>query len=191
MGYSIAEFLKEVDGRNHIVDQNTRKIWETSDLVNAVVAAPDGTTELHVEELLAAALAGVVKMKFKEIPLKDGCTTMLLTGDIISATDLIYRPAIANNPNDTSILGDGNGNNGDTDEEEEDEAELKRVREEAKAKVVKARKQAVKAFGGNAGNAAHDASKLPAGDAKPAPRRRMTHAERMSAKAAAGARKKK
>jgi hypothetical protein len=183
MGYTITDFLKEVDVRNQVVDQNTRKIWETSELVSAVVAAPDATTELHVEELLAAALAGVVKMKFKELPLKDGCTTMLLTGDIISATDLIYRPAIAANPNDTSIL-DGNT---DDDDEEPDDAELKRVREEAKAKVVKARKQAVKAFGGN--TAVHDASKLPAGDAKPAPRRRMTHAERCNAKASA--RKKK
>lgn len=173
--YTIMHFLREIQDRNHMVDQDTRLIWEKSRLVHAVVAATDDKTERQVEELLAAALAGITKMNFHDLSLEDGCPVMMLTGDLISATNLIYRPTIAPNPNDIG--------QDEAEEEEEDEQALERKRKEERAKVSKARRQAIAAFGGapTANVPATTSTKLPV-DAKPAPRRRMTHADRMAEK---------
>jgi hypothetical protein len=172
--YNISNFLRDVEDRNHIVDQDTRLIWEKSKLVHAVVSATDDKTERQVEELLAAALAGITKMNFHGLSLEDGCSVMMLTGDLISATNLIYRPTIAPNPNDVG--------QDDEEEEEEDEQALERKRKEERAKVAKARRQAIAAFGGApTASTATTSTKLPV-DAKPAPRRRMTHADRLAEK---------
>jgi hypothetical protein len=179
----VSEFLQAISTFNASGDKDqirvsdeTVDVWRRSSVAQAVLACPPSATERDVEVCLCAALAGIYKMKLMGQNLKDRGSVMLLSGELIAATDMVHQLDVIPNPNEPPA---GITGSGDADDEDDaaDVEDIKKMR----AQVAAARKDALRKLGPQASAAAASG----AGGEKPAPRTRMTHAQRMAARAAA------